>query len=188
MRNLDLAMDRGEAPQKPVPSSKRYLIISVSIAFIIFCLVGLSFYLLFKSEKTIRKNFNSLDSRLLKMETRLNIIESADKSSSIIDEQRTRLELSLMDRMDSLEALIDMRNRKNEGDTLQREAVTEPVEIKKVKKRPVEDTRKYHIVTPGETLYRISVTYNISVDELRGLNNIGPQAVIHVGQKLQVSK
>lgn len=59
---------------------------------------------------------------------------------------------------------------------------------KEVIKKPDTVTVKYHVVAPGETLYRISVNYNISVDELRRLNNIGPRSVIHIGQKLRVSK
>ena len=188
MRNLDLAKDRKNTPAKSISGSRNYIITAVSFAVIVICLIGLSFYLLLKSEKSIRRSLNSLDSRLLKTENRLTRIENADKSSSIIDEQRTRLELSLMDRMDTLEALIDIKNKKNADDTLHSEAVTEPVEIKEVKKEPVADTKKYHVVAPGETLYRISVNYNISVDELRRLNNIGPRSVIQVGQKLQVSK
>lgn len=188
MRNLDLAKDRKNTPPKSDSGSRRHLIITASLAVIVICLIGLSFYLLLKSEKSNRKSLNSLDSRLLKIEDRLTRIESADKSSSIIDEQRTKLEISLMDRMDSLEALIDMKNRKKAGDTLHSEAKTGPVEAKEVIKKPDTDIVKYHIVAPGETLYRISVNYKISVDELRRLNNIGPRSVINVGQKLQVSK
>ena len=188
MRNLDLARDRKNTPPKSISGNRRYIIIAASFTVIVICLISLSFYLLLQSEKSVRRSLNSLDSRLLKIEDRLTRIENADKSSSIIDEQRTRLELSLMDRMDSLETLIDMKNRKNTADTLHSEAVTEPVETKEIKKEPAADTRKYHVVAPGETLYRISVKYNISVDELRRLNNIGAQSVIQVGQRLQVSK
>lgn len=131
MRNLDLAMDRRDTPQKSTFVNKRYFIVSASIAFIILCLIGLSFYLLLKSEKAIRKSLNSMDSRLLKIEDRINRIESADNSRSVVDEQRTRLEISLMERMDSLETLIDMKTGKKAEDTLHSEAIPEPVEKKR---------------------------------------------------------
>lgn len=44
----------------------------------------------------------------------------------------------------------------------------------------------FHEVQPGETLYRISRQYNISVDSLRQLNGLSDQAAIHPGQKLKV--
>lgn len=46
-------------------------------------------------------------------------------------------------------------------------------------------TGSVHVVAPGETLFRIAMTYNTSVDEVRRLNGIdGDQ--IQVGQRLQV--
>lgn len=44
----------------------------------------------------------------------------------------------------------------------------------------------YHTVQPQETIFRISKQYGISQDELRKLNNLGPNDPIKVGQKLRV--
>lgn len=44
----------------------------------------------------------------------------------------------------------------------------------------------YHTVQPQETIFRISKQYGISQDELRRLNNLGPNDPIKVGQKLRV--
>ena len=63
-----------------------------------------------------------------------------------------------------------------------KKATTEsPKQSKAVKKR-------YHEVKKGETLYRISKQYGITVDELRRLNKLSPNQPIEVGQKLLVSK
>jgi LysM repeat protein len=43
-----------------------------------------------------------------------------------------------------------------------------------------------HVVRPGETLYRISKQYKISVDALRQLNKLPENATISTGQKLTV--
>lgn len=43
----------------------------------------------------------------------------------------------------------------------------------------------FHIVTDGETLYRISMMYNISVDKLRKLNKLSNNNIF-VGQKLRL--
>jgi LysM repeat protein len=45
----------------------------------------------------------------------------------------------------------------------------------------------YHIVSRGETLYGISKKYGISVDEIRRLNNMDPNSVIHPGQELSIT-
>jgi len=45
---------------------------------------------------------------------------------------------------------------------------------------------RVHTVAPGENLYRIAMRYNLSMDELRRLNNLKPDQSIQVGQKLNV--
>jgi LysM repeat protein len=54
--------------------------------------------------------------------------------------------------------------------------------------KPAASTEKqYHTVQKGDTLYRISKKYGISVDELRKLNNLSGNQALRAGQKLQVS-
>ncbi len=52
-------------------------------------------------------------------------------------------------------------------------------------KTDTEDTAVYHIVKPGETLYRIHVNYGVSVPKLRKLNHLKGN-YIKVGQKIRV--
>lgn len=50
---------------------------------------------------------------------------------------------------------------------------------------PTPDAQTVHVVTPGETLFRIALRYGTTVDAIRGLNSIqGDQ--IEVGQRLVV--
>jgi len=57
-----------------------------------------------------------------------------------------------------------------------------------VPSKPAASTEKqYHTVQKGDTLYRISKKYGISVDELRKLNNLSGDQALRAGQKLQVS-
>jgi len=44
---------------------------------------------------------------------------------------------------------------------------------------------QYHIVQPGETLYRIHIKYNVSIEKLRKLNHLKGN-YIKVGQKLRI--
>lgn len=46
---------------------------------------------------------------------------------------------------------------------------------------------RYHVVEAGDTLYNISRRYNISVEELRQLNQLSGN-IINIGQRLRVSK
>ena len=60
------------------------------------------------------------------------------------------------------------------------------------KKQPVATKRtdtstKYHQVQPGDTLYRISRQYEISIEQLRSYNNLAPNAAIYPGQKLKLN-
>jgi LysM repeat protein len=50
--------------------------------------------------------------------------------------------------------------------------------------KPIEAV--YHVVQKGENLYRISLKYGLTVDELRKLNNLPPDTSIQPSQKLLV--
>ena len=54
-------------------------------------------------------------------------------------------------------------------------------------KPAVSTEEQYHTVQKGETLYRISKKYGISVEELRKLNNLSEDQPIYTGQKLRIS-
>jgi LysM repeat protein len=54
-------------------------------------------------------------------------------------------------------------------------------------KAAVSTEKQYHTVLKGETLYRISRKYRISVEELRKLNNLSEDRPLRTGQKLLVS-
>jgi LysM repeat protein len=60
------------------------------------------------------------------------------------------------------------------------------------KKQPVaakktESAAKFHQVRAGETLYRISRRYDLSVEQLRSYNKLANDAAIYPGQKLKLS-
>ncbi len=71
-------------------------------------------------------------------------------------------------------------------------AKAKPKSVKVAKAKPKKakpvKTAKVHVVKPNETLYRVSVTYDVSVDQLRRLNRMGPNDTnIRPGQRLRVS-
>jgi LysM repeat protein len=62
------------------------------------------------------------------------------------------------------------------------------MEAKPSPPKPAVTTEKqYHTVQKGETLYKISKTYGITVETLRKLNNLSPGQGPRTGQKLLVS-
>ncbi|MFC1534847.1 LysM peptidoglycan-binding domain-containing protein [Thermodesulfobacteriota bacterium] len=138
------------------------------------------------------EKIRQIDTRLRQIENRLNRIESNEKRISSIDEQRTKFEISLMNRLDSMEALITLKRESNvvKQDTLHKEAIVKKVAKKEVLKESIKKESKirHHQIRAGETLYRISIKYGMTVEELRKLNNIGPEAVIYVDQQLIISR
>jgi len=105
----------------------------------------------------------------------------------------------LIQRMDTLETGINelrqrlIRQERKLSDGLERINTdrmpnqTEPLPKKeKVNTRQATETR-YHEVAPGETLFRISRRYDVSVDDLRRWNGLSDRSLIHPGQKLIVS-
>jgi LysM repeat protein len=75
----------------------------------------------------------------------------------------------------------ELEKRMAPSQTSKKVATDSPKQSKAVKKR-------YHEVKKGETLYRISKQYGMTVDELCKLNKLSPNQPIEVGQKLLVSK
>lgn len=78
-------------------------------------------------------------------------------------------------------------------EVLQPDTVSEPLPEKEKpvepkKEEPGQQAVQYHIVVKGETLYRISVKYNIPIDDLIRINNLSANGAIREGQKLRVSR
>jgi LysM repeat protein len=58
----------------------------------------------------------------------------------------------------------------------------------RVTEKPVNsDKRRVHVVGRGESLYRISSKYGLTVDELCRLNTMTSSQPIHPGQKLLIA-
>jgi len=45
-----------------------------------------------------------------------------------------------------------------------------------------------HVVQPGQTLWQIALAYQVKVDEIRHLNNLGSENTIYVGQRLLIQQ
>jgi LysM repeat protein len=116
---------------------------------------------------------------------------NADSGSKMrsLERRIERLEERLY-RLNSIEANLEQVKEENKqsnsfNDTFIKEPITPP---KSSTAQTVEKQTEavYHEVLAGETLYRISLRYNIKLDALRRLNNLAPEATIYPKQKILI--
>ena len=133
----------------------------------------------------------ALESRLEQLEARLGSMESEGGLSStggsenpliLLTERLDQLEASLTARIESMANQIQSTSHSSApAATVETQTPTVPIADQKATKA------KIHTVQKGETLYRISRQYNLSVEQLRQYNKLDPKASIYPGQKLNVS-
>jgi len=83
---------------------------------------------------------------------------------------------------------VDVIAQKVEALEKQKQSTAEPKAKPSTAPKPAVSTEKqYHTVQKGDTLYRISKKYGISVKDLRKLNNLSGDQSLRTGQKLLVS-
>ena len=139
----------------------------------------------------------ALESRLEQLENRLGSIEGEGGLSQTAG-QGNQLIL-LTERLDQLEANMTARinniaNQLNTAPAKSVAGVATPASAKPIAEAAepspalkIETKAKIHTVKQGETLYRISRHYNLSVEQLRQYNKLDSKASIYPGQKLNVT-
>lgn len=150
---------------------------------------------------------DNITQRLDMLENRLFIVETNIQNISVQQPQEQNLE-SFQNRIEQLEAFVkhktdqftsELEKAQKKISSLESKPSTTVISSKPAsapKAAPASkpaaarktDAAKYHVVKQGETLYRISINYGISVDKLLELNNMSKGAVIHPGQKIMVSR
>jgi LysM repeat protein len=133
----------------------------------------------------------NMEKRLALLEERLGKIDKIDEKLILLDTQGKKFEL-FVDRFDRFETSMSLKMDiiNNELFTSQKRgkkaAESKKPEQTKISKKVAHPTI-YHEVKVKETLYQISRRYGLTVDELRKLNRLTPETVIHPGQKLIVA-
>lgn len=139
----------------------------------------------------------ALESRLEQLENRLGSIEGEGGLSQAAGSGNQLILLT--ERLDQLEANMTARINSvaNQLNTTALKAASAPAtkagspsEAKPAETAPAaknEKTAKIHTVKKGDTLYRISRRYNLSVEQLRQYNQLDQKASIYPGQELKVS-
>ncbi len=124
---------------------------------------------------TLQKRVEEIEARLAKIE------ELTSGLDTFIEEyeQRNKILSKRVDQLnDDFNAIIDqVKKRKTPSASITTHKTSS---AKKGLKKPI-----YHIVKPGDTLYRIGRRYNIGLEELKRINRLSSNN-IKVGQKLVV--
>ncbi|MCP4372662.1 MAG: LysM peptidoglycan-binding domain-containing protein [Deltaproteobacteria bacterium] len=143
------------------------------------------------SDIASKTKITNLEKRLAFLEERLGKINKIDEKLILLDTQGKKFEL-FVDRFDRFETSMSLKMDiiNNEIFTSQKKGnkaaeIKKPIQTKISKK--VAHPTVYHEVKAKETLYQISRHYGLTVDDLRKLNRLTPETVIHPGQKLIVS-
>jgi LysM repeat protein len=138
-----------------------------------------------------KKQLLALEQRLEQLERRLGGLEDMNKQKIVSPTPETQLDL-LAERLDRLETNVNAKidqvitelQRDDRTPVQQKapKAITPPAPKKEKKAM----TPTAHKVQAGETLYRISRQYGISIEQLRTYNKLGPNAKIYPGQELKL--
>ena len=140
----------------------------------------------------------ALESRLEQLEGRLGTLEGEGALSQtggpgnpliLLTERLDQLEANMTARMNNIVKELNAPPPKQASPADQRAEAAPKSEATEaaapaLKKEP---PGKTHTVKQGDTLYRISRRYNLSVEQLRQYNKLDPKAAIYPGQKLRIS-
>jgi LysM repeat protein len=140
-----------------------------------------------------KKDLASFKARLDLLDKRLTRIEGVELRVTSLEKKEKELEQSMAEADQSKRLLTQQYTTLNQRlDSLQKEKPLVPAKSKALiapkKKPPTLGKKRFHEVRSGDTLYRIANKYDISVEELCRINNIGQNAIIQPGQKLVVSQ
>ncbi|MGD8991686.1 MAG: LysM peptidoglycan-binding domain-containing protein [Desulfobacterales bacterium] len=132
----------------------------------------------------LQSRIEQLESRLGSMGAEGGLTQAGGSGSQLIllTERLDQLEANMTARISSLATQLNTTAAKPAAEPVkQAEAAPKAEPPKKAA------AAKIHTVKQGDTLYRISRRYNLSVDQLRQYNQLDSKTAIYPGQKLKVS-
>lgn len=148
-------------------------------------------------DKGASKEMNTVKSRLDALEKRLSKMESHDQKVSGLENQVKGIQGSLTKMESSNRSLrehVDRTAQKMEDQVKKAAPPQDPSPAAKPQAKGSAPQKKagagaekiLHEVTPKETLFSIAKKYNLTIDELRRMNNLSKTDSIQPGQKLLV--
>jgi len=167
-------LSQGEIPS---PSKAPYVLL-VAGALIVVILV----FLFLKPAKRAAGPESDTGPKLELLEQRVARIESRIGAPSPVEEKVESLFKGVLERLSLIEK--DLSRLKEDMESLKKIAPTTALPEKVQAPPPAPSA--YHVVSRGETLYRIALRYNMTLDELRRLNDLKPDQPLLIGQRLRV--
>ncbi|MBW2515722.1 MAG: LysM peptidoglycan-binding domain-containing protein [Deltaproteobacteria bacterium] len=131
----------------------------------------------------LQSRLEQLESRLGSMDAEGGLAQAGGSGNQLIllTERLDQLEANMTARISSLATQLNTTAAKPAAEPVKKAEAAPEAEPAKVA------PAKIHTVKQGETLYRISRRYDLSVDQLRQYNQLDSKASIYPGQKLKVS-
>jgi LysM repeat protein len=140
--------------------------------------------------ESLEKRMQQLEKKLATigvMDQIINRVCKQEQDMDLLDKKINRFESSVSTQIDQIIKELGALHQK----TSQKAASGAPQPKTVAKKQPVaskkaQPTAQFHQVQAGETLFRISRRYDLSVEQLRTYNDLAPNAAIYPGQKLKL--
>ena len=157
-------------------SSKTFLVVLVAILFVVVLAAGIYYFI---TRRPSAGDANLLQMKMAAFEEKISSLER-----QIADLQgksgTSGTDPALLQRLEGLAHKVEALEKRSQPPT--------HTEAKPAPPKPaVTAEKRYHTVQKGETLYKISKTYGITVETLRKLNHLSADQTIRRGQKLLVS-
>lgn len=139
-----------------------------------------------------REDLTALQGRQDILEEKLTRLEQEAVKGADFTKGKAELEGSVREIERSVEFLaIRVERLAEKLDMAKKEPASIPAETELLlptQRKPLSYGKNtYHVVRPGDTLYKIARLYGASVEELCRLNNISPARVIRPGEKLLIA-
>lgn len=169
------------------PSSLPLILTGVGIL----VLIILSIMVLSKAQDLAEKeHVLALESKLDELARKLGDLEQTDRQAgetpenqfNLLNDRMAKLETSITTKIDQM--ITELEVLKSPAASKQTPK-TEPPQPAKQKQKEIKST--VHKVQAGETLYRISRRYGLTIDQLRKYNKLTPDTKIYPGQELKLT-
>jgi anti-anti-sigma factor len=161
----------------PPPSKAPYVLAGAGVLIVVILV-----FLFLKPGKRAAGPESDTGPRLELLERRVAQIESRIGAPSPVEEKVESLFKGVSERLGLIEK--DLGRLKEDLESVKKTAPT--AAIPKKVQAPPPSPSVYHVVSRGETLYRIALRYNMTLEELRRLNDLKPDQPLLVGQRLRV--
>jgi membrane-bound lytic murein transglycosylase D len=136
-------------------------------------------------DRTRDSAYEDLDGRIKRIEQRLARMEQSP-SPVRVDERKREEYTQVLERLEKLERAMKIQDPQPRVRPSEPQERTEP--LKKPTPPPGEQPPMVHQVVEGDTLFKISRQYGVTVDEIRLWNSLPPGEGIRTGQKLRIER